>query len=36
MIITSIPKKFVPNKNGYVGMAVEQSLQFTNQKLAIF
>ena len=25
---TSIPKKFLPNKNVYVGMAVEQSLHY--------
>ena len=27
-IDTSIPKKIVPNKNGYIGMAYEQSLHY--------
>ena len=25
---TSIPKKFVPNKTGYVGIAIEQSVHY--------
>ena len=28
MTTYKIPKKFIPNKNGYVGMAVEHSLHY--------